>query len=30
MLNEILTGRTHIEAAAQEVKAVLANRDRRQ
>jgi 3-carboxy-cis,cis-muconate cycloisomerase len=30
MLNEILTGQTHIEAAAQEVKAVLANRDRRQ
>jgi 3-carboxy-cis,cis-muconate cycloisomerase len=29
MLNEILTGQTHIEAAAQEVKAVLANRDRR-
>ena len=30
MLNEILTGQTHIDAAAQEVKAVLANRDRRQ
>jgi adenylosuccinate lyase len=30
MLNEILTGQTHIEAAAQEVKAVLANRDREQ
>jgi 3-carboxy-cis,cis-muconate cycloisomerase len=29
MLNEILTGQTHIEAAAQAVKAVLANRDRR-
>ncbi len=30
MLNEILTGQTHIEAAAQAVKAVLANCDREQ